>query len=419
MSSAHNLGRSRMVRAAAVLDGFVARHRRSALVFFLLLGVAEGARIVSARKMGDFGAVHDALHRLAAGDQLYVGSSISTAYVYSPFVALALAPLGMVSAGTARFAWFLGTWGALVAAWWLAARLVAYGAPDGTGRGTLAVAAVWYFAYYNGLIGQPTPFLVALVLLAEHAARAGNAGLAGLSIAGAMLVKPFPALLLAYHALHRRGAVVGWALLFTVVGLALPGLWFAAGYPDVLLGWLDVNRQQQTLYDITTWPHQSVSALVYRLAGRRHPAPFAFDPHDPATVAIAVIVAGLLTMTVWATVRSRNATNPIRRDAAFALYLLDWALLPPTSWKHYYVTLLFPGALLARLAVAPGHWRRSAQRMLAGLVLTQIALAAVKPPSRQFVLYEWSACVWLALATFALLAAIAWRRTDVGSDAPP
>lgn len=414
MSTGHAPEASWLIRGAAALEAFVRRHRRRAVQAAVFVVVAEGVRIVVARKMGDFGAVYQALHRLVTGEPLYVGNSVSIAYVYSPLVALVLAPLGMVSAGAARFVWFLSTWGALAASWWLAARLVAHGARDTTGRRALAVAGVWGFAYDNGLIGQATPVMVALVLLAEHASRAGRARLAGLSIAAATLVKPFPALLLVSYVFRRRGVVVVWTLLFLALGLALPALWFGAGYGDVLRGWRVVNHQQQTLYAITSWSHQSISALVYRLAGRRRPRPFALDLHDPAAVAITGIVGALLAVTIWATVATRNGGSPIRRDAAYALYLLDWALLPPTAWKHYYVTLLFPAAVLARLAVEPGRWQRASQTMLATLALSEVALLAVRPPPRPFVLFEWSACVWLGLATFALLAAVALRPDDGG-----
>jgi hypothetical protein len=167
-----------------------------------------------------------------------------------------------------------------------------------------------------------------------------------------------------------------------------------------------VNRQQQRLYYITSWAHQSIASLVYRLAGRQDPPPFAFDVHDPAAVAIAAALLMLLALSAAAAQRSRRGA--LAENAAFGLFLLDWALLPPTAWKHYYLVLLFPAAFAAALATGDTRWRRPAAWTLGTLVLGQLLMILVKPKEAPFVLYELSICVWLALAAFVLLARIAF-----------
>jgi hypothetical protein len=113
----------------------------------------------------------------------------------------------------------------------------------------------------------------------------------------------------------------------------------------------------------------------------------------------------------------RSATRPEVRNAAFALFVVDWALLPPTSWKHYYVVLLVPAAVLAVRVCRQSRGQRAAEWTLAALVLGQVLLFAVKPAAAPFVLYELSACVVLALVAFACIGAVALRADGPDGDA--
>jgi hypothetical protein len=370
-----------------------------------LVLLAEGARVAWTGKSGDFAPVEAAIRRLAAGQPLYLGNPDGPAYVYSPLVALLLAPLHVLPPMALRFAWYAGSWAVLIAAWHLATRLAARDVVAAPAVRALAAAAVLYFAYYNALNGQAMPHMLALVLLAETLDRRGRPRTGGLALAASLLIKPFPVLLLLYYALRRRRAIVGSTLACAALGLLLPAVYFGAGYPAVLRAWWDVNRQQQHLYDITSWAHQSITSAVYRLAGRQNPAPFSFDAHDPAAMGIAAALLGLLAISAAAALRSRGSL--VQENAAFGLFLLDWALLPPTSWKHYYLVLLFPAAFVAVLATGGTRWRRLAAWTLGALVLGQLLMIVIKPKAAPFLVYELSICVWLALAAFLLLARVA------------
>ena len=156
-----------LVKAAAAVEAFAVRHCRAATVVALGVLAAEGARVAWTGRTGDFGPIDEAVRRLTAGAPLYVGNPQGPAYVYSPLVALVLWPLHFLPPAGARFLWFAGTWVALFLAWRLAFRLVAAGGVLPAGTRALAIASVAYFAYYNGLNGQTTPHMLALVLLAE------------------------------------------------------------------------------------------------------------------------------------------------------------------------------------------------------------------------------------------------------------
>jgi len=398
-----------MMRLIYRAGDLIVRYKRVALMVAVVALLAEATRVTWRGKTGDFGPVIDAVNRLAAGEPLYVGNETGPTYPYSPLYALLLQPLGMLPDPAIRFLWYLLTWLFVAGSWSLTARILydreRSDAAVPKGYWFLAVAPVSYFAYYNALNGQPTPLMMFLVILSYYLDRQGRQWLAGIALAASMLIKPFPVIVLGFCLLRRRWLTILSTAVASCVFLILPVLRFKEHYVEVLNRWMQVNRQQQTIYDISDWGHQSISSFWYRAFGRHHPPPFLTDPADPVFWFVWLSIAALVVVTVLTTLAAARTGRQQDEHAAFALYLLCWALLPPTSWKHYYILLLFPCALLAKIALSNEAGGKASMRVLGALVVGLILLHTDLPGVKH-TFYELSTCVFMGLLVFGLLAVL-------------
>jgi len=397
---------STMMRLVFRASGLIARYKRVALVAAIVVVLVEATRVAWRGKTGDFGPVIAVVNRLAAGEPMYVGNETGPAYVYSPLFALLIQPLGILPDKVIRFLWYLLTWVLLAGSWRLAALILYDGERSGAavpkGYWLLAIAPIWYFAYYNALNGQTTPLMMFLVILSYYLDRQGRQWLAGISLAGSMLIKPFPVIVLGFYLLRKRWFTMLSTGVASCVFLILPIIRFKKHYLEVLNSWMQVNRQQQTIYDISDWAHQSISSFWYRVFGRHHPPPFLTDPTDPVFWVVWLSIAALVGVTVMTTLVAARTSRQQDAHAAFAMYLLCWALLPPTSWKHYYILLLFPCALLAKVALSHEVGNKASMGVL-GALFVGLILLHIDLPGIKHTFYEMSTCVFMGLLVFGLL----------------
>lgn len=367
---------------------------------FALLVVAEGMRVGWQGKHGDFKPVISVVNRIASGDPVYAGNPDGPAYVYSPTFALLLFPLHILPDGLIRFLWYLFSWTVLFWSWLLSHRLIfgsSQNAQPPQGYWVLAIAPIWYFAYYNALNGQSTPLMMFLVLISYYLDNQGKSFSSGLALAGSVLIKPFPVIFLGFFLLRRRFRTCLSMLFWVCALMVLPILYFRDAYASTLQEWLAVNRQQQTIYDISSWGHQSVFAFWYRLFGWQNPPPFFLEMSETIFWAIWVSIALIVLTTVCVTFRANRADgNQDKVHVAFALYMLCWAMLPPTSWKHYYILLLFPVALLAKYAIGPSTPNTLA-KVCKGVLLH------IKPACCRHLFYDLSLCLFMGLSAFVTL----------------
>ncbi len=397
-----------ILRYVVAGSDFLARHRKPLLLLMVIIMLAEGARVAWRGKVGDFGPVLGAINRLAAGQDLYVPNPDGPAYVYSPLFALILAPLHILPDVAIRFLWYLASWATLVFSWVLSRKIIfearASAISPPKGFWLLAIVPIAYFPYYNALNGQSTPLMMMLVLLSYQLELSSKPVLSGLSLATSMLIKPFPVIFLAFYLLRRRFKVCLSALFFLLLYMIVPVLYFRSSFKSVLASWFRVTEQQQTLYDISSWGHQSISSFWYRLLGREHPPFLVTDPSDIAFWTIWLSIGAIVGVTVFLTIRSaRPDSTRENQHIVFALYLLCWALLPPTAWKHYYVVLLFPCALLAHFALETSVASARACRNVLIFLLLGIILLHIKPAGHMRLFYDLSLCVIMALSVFVTL----------------
>lgn len=411
------------ISCAQRVAAFLSKHGRTFAILFAIIILAESARVGWRGKHGDFGPVISVVNHIGAGNPLYTGNLNGPAYVYSPTFALLLAPLDVLPDPLIRSLWYLCSWAALIGSWMLSRRIL-FGAPGNTslpqGYWVLAIAPMWHFAYYNALNGQTTPLMMFLVLLSYYLDQRDKSLLAGLSLAGSLLIKPFPIIFLGFYLLRRRLRTCLSTIAWLSLLLLLPILYFRNAYDTVLKDWIAVNRQQQTIYDISDWGHQSLSALWYRIFDWQRPPPFLSDPSDPVFWAIWASIALVALSTILFTLRSNRHCDPAADHATFALYMLCWAMLPPTSWKHYYVVLIFPLAVLAKYALLPNTTPRLARISLKLLVFSffGITLLHIAPDDYKRQVFEYSPYLFMALSVFATLCTAHWLQARSPSTTP-
>ena len=374
-----------LVALSRKADPFFIRHAKPLRLLLLLLLLIECARLVYQGKMGDFVPIYTGATRLLAGEPLYLERT-SAAYVYSPFIAFLFSPLTMLPLGFAKALFFVLCCFSALAAMRLTRQIIWRDVrempPETVGFYFLTLSSSLYF-WWNALgHGQSTPLMVALCIASYHYDLKEKPLVSGASLALALSFKPFPIVFLFFYAVQRRWRTVASSMAFLALSLLLPLLWFGSSYREVLGRWTAVSRQQQYLHDITTQTHQSVSAMWYRFFGHARPDPFALDITDPAVCFIVLTWLAIISLVVLMAIRSRSgpAANPASSDALFGACMICWAVLPPTAWKHYYVTLLFPAALVARVALRGSAASRPASHVLASLVASLLILSVLRSP---------------------------------------
>jgi len=388
-----------MTSLAVRCEQFLRRRKVWTAAAVLTLVALDGAHMVWRGKMGDFKPLHEAAVRLREGEALYEPRA-GRAYQYSPAFAFLLVPLGLLPLAAAKAVWYAVGVLSIAAAWRLAARLLWPEAAPAVGFHLLMLCVPLLFARNNLLHGQSTPLLLMLALMSYDLDARGRPWLAGACLAAGLMVKPFPAIFLLFYLLRRRWRT---ALAFGLVAaaiLAAPAAYFQETYPAVLRGWYDVVRHHETLVAVEGHTNQSVTAFWYRLFGVGHAAALHLERTLP-NAAVALSVLGFVGASCWRAVR---ATDAARAVTAFSLFMICWAALPPYGWKHYYVTLLLPCGVLAKLALENGPWGRAACRML---VICLLTVAALHIPffSVSDVLHRLSAVLAMGTAIFVFLVA--------------
>jgi len=284
-------------------------------------------------------------------------------YVYPPAFAVAMRPLAGLSFEQARAAWMLVgalCLGAACVALWalLRAQALALGADDLT---VWLVYAAALAAILNSAgvhsdirVGSVGALLwLAFTVIAWCMTRDGRpAGLCGIALAAATIVKLTPIAVVAWAAWRgaRRAALI--ALLFCVAS-ALPAL--AVFGPGIHVDWL--RRGLWTRYaSVDAWAvNQSLAAVVVRLFEPR--AMVDATARVPAAAGILIVLASLAIVVATVAVlvlhrrRGRDAATPMRALAPVELGVVVLAILlvMRLTWVHTLAAVAFvwPTQMLA------------------------------------------------------------------------
>jgi hypothetical protein len=284
---------------------------------------------------------------------------------YPPAFLLAFEPLTMLPIRTAYWIWQAIIVASLIGATLIVVRELN---PPAAHYYALAVGGVLLYPEVYGMLyeSQPTAILLLLVVAAFSLDRRERSAPAGLTLAASALLKMYPALASGYFLMRRRWATIAWAVIFSLVGLAITGVHSIrdfAHFGIVGSNWLSTD----------TWLRNDRSIAI--LSNLRVPIDAIFGTSPSATgialwfgltaLADAAVVAAAFYMTY------RAAAARSLDMACCGLWLAAAIVVSPIGWGHY-LPFLIPLilAILALLASADEVDTAGAVLFLAGLTGT-------------------------------------------------
>ena len=354
-------------------------------------------------------------------------------YMYLPVFAVVMVPfallIGAWPAGAAGMALAAGLWYLLSVAMlahliWLSARLAKRFWPDTkynlTQLSMLALLGVLWPAMSGLARGQASVLIGYLVILGVWAMIAACRWLAGGAMAGAVVLKVFPALFFPYWLFTRRWMLLTTATIWMVLLVfVFPG--FALGWQrniDFLKQWvsdvaLPANKSSESetdqryaqMIDPRLSRNQSLHGVMIRYLAPQN-IPESAGREKLATRIGLVLRLLVLGITAWACTRAIGGGRAGRGDRAAMLLhacalILCMLLVSPVSWLHSYVLLALPLAVAAAIAGTDPQSRASkffGRAYIAYLILLLIGLAEPirllgSPMWGAAVL--WGSCMWM------------------------
>lgn len=281
------------------------------------------------------------------------GVSNPNYYLYPPLFAVAMLPLALVPYATA-FAIWLG-----VNVLLLAASLALFLAGR---RGSLLVTAscvlvagAFHPVWHHLKIGQSSLLVLFLLALTMRLLLRGRDVGAGIALAGAILLKLTPGILLVFLAARRRWRALASAAAAMLVLSLLSGLVAGVEPQATYFGEMVPLLGAGTAF----YPNQSLNGLITRLLGLGdyRKADLSLDLAAPRILGLAgglVVVA----LSLAAVVRRRRDGSPEAIEDGFAVLILASLMASPISWEHHYVIALLPGWILIRRWGVTGSARR-------------------------------------------------------------
>lgn len=323
----------------------------------------HGAELALAGEENLYAAEHwPALDSQATPESRFAGMTIEDPYQYPPPFLL-LPALGV--ALTARWdlllaAWFAINAGLFVAAWAGLARWIG-GHSGATALWLLPLAAMAFPVIYNFQFGQFHLAAVSLAVLGMMAFDRGRTLAGGFLVAGAVVAKVFPALLVAYLVGRRRwkdvGAVALAGVALTVVALAVFGTAPFTAFLDYQLPRLGdgsafaFDEAWPEVSELVIVDNQGIFGLARKLGASK--------PAAATAGRVFALLLGLAAIGLGALRRERNALE----SAWLWLALLGLgSMASPGAWGDYVPSVAIwllafvaaRSAASARLAAALG-----------------------------------------------------------------
>jgi alpha-1,2-mannosyltransferase len=330
------------------------------------------ARYLVGRHLGfDFKPVWEASRHVLDGASPYPSPHASALggeqqFVYPPLAALLAAPLAAFPFGVAA---------ALFAVVELIATFLTLRVLDVRDWRCYGVTLLWYPVIQNFLIGSLTSLLALGLAVAWRYRDRGSAS----AFVTAMLIgaKVFLWPMVFWLVATRRTRTAAWAVALALVGVAFSwaviGFGGLASYPR-LLG--ELSRLEE-------WKSYSVVAFGLVLG-----LPI-------AAARVLAILAGALVLIAAVLVGRRHPRDEEADTRAFVLALGAAFLFSPIVWTHYLALLVVPIAITRRnlsplwfvplaMWVTPGQSDGQAWRVVVGMGVWIVVLAATSRPTRSF-----------------------------------
>jgi Glycosyltransferase family 87 len=286
---------------------------------------------------------------LGVREEDHVGMRLN---VHPPLTALLLVPLTFLSFPVATLIWTLGCVLLLGGLVYLLVKELDLPLASPWWQIVALIMLSWYPVWLHLHLGQFTILLAALIFAAWYALRRGRDALAGGLLAGAILLKIFPVILLAYAVINRRWRML-WATLAVMLVLVL--IQTAIGprqWPDYFLQVAPKNAAEW----MNNPRNASLASISLRLFVENAEVAPMFDLPSaelPTRVTLYAIALACVAAVLW---RRRGAHD---LTGEYSLLLCAMVLLSPLSWEHSFIFLLLPlAAIWQRLRAWPGVWRR-------------------------------------------------------------
>ena len=335
------------------------------------------------------------------------------AYVYPPPFAVLMVPFAMMSVFWGALVWYLisvslTAWAAVMCVRMVQDEKRLVGDPFVLAAVPVVLVLVLLM---SGLTrGQASVPVMWLVVAALYFHREKRDLLAGTCLAGAVLVKVFPVVLLAYFVWRRHWTI----LIAAVTAIALGSLVLPSGVfgwnrnLQYLQEWQRVvatpalaagsSREQSALNEQLLDPqklrNQSLEAVLWRLMGPVVARPMA--------MVIGLAMAGA----IWLVGRRAARDSELLIISA----ILVWTLLvPPVSESHYFVMLLLPLAALTLLATRETD---ATTRILTRVVLILFGAVSLVAGNIKSLQHYGPLC-WATLALWAVLLLVVARRNQL------
>jgi hypothetical protein len=334
-------------------------------------------------------------------------------YVYPPPFALLMMPFAVIPLIWASLIWYLLSVTAIVFSvrltWALLATVHCH---SGNLRwlALLPSALVLWLLISALQHGQTTPLVLWLVMTALACERSGRNVCGGIALAAAILIKVFPALLIAYFVWRRKWRVVGITIIAMFMGgFILPSLIYGARrnltYWNEWIGIValpavssqsdvESNPLGRTLLSPSLLNNQSLSAVLWRIKG---------GAQSSRMIALAILAA--MAIITWLAGRR---TQPDCDLALLSSFIAWMVLVPPVSWAHYFMLLLLPLTVLVFLLRQEQDWVTRLV-MASSLVIFGICCSISPIPHWQF----WGSLCWGTIVLWFALVIMMVRRSPL------
>ncbi|HXI84572.1 MAG TPA: glycosyltransferase family 87 protein [Verrucomicrobiae bacterium] len=334
------------------------------------------------------------------------------AYVYPPPFAILMAPFAQLSVFWGALVWYVISVALIVWALVMCVRAVrAVFSVDChlliLSTIPIAMLLVWFM---SGLTrGQASVLLMWLVLAAFCWHWEGHDLRGGACLAGAVLLKAFPLVLLGYFVWRRKWKLLLAAVVTIIIGgLILPGAMI--GFKRNLASWEHwerivarpalANESQRTqsglndqLLDPQKPRNQSLPAVLSRLTN-----------NSVARVATVFLGLGMIGA-MWTVGRKAGEGSELLIASAVITWML---LVPPVSETHYFILLLLP--LMALLAVAMNEPDDTTRRIIRWTLIVFCTLVLASASIRRLEVV--GAPCWGTLMVWMALLLVVIRREN-------
>ena len=385
----------------------------------------------------------------AAGQAVLDGSNIYSAhnrrdwyFMYLPIFATAMVPFALLDPFYGSLIWYLLSVlmfaHTLKVSTRLARRTFPYSRLQDRWVVLLTLLLVLWPAASAIARGQASILVTYLVILAVLFHLQRKHWLAGFFLAGSIVIKAFPVLLLVYFLAKGRFKVVKTTTAFLALFvLILPAAVFGVrGNTALLQQWLatvalptttpeffreDIRYPQ--LIDPRVAKNQSIQAVTIRhLAGATAESAIALRETVARRIALAINLA-LLMAAAWLCLRRRSREDPTHVVSECSLVMLLMLLLSPVSWVQNYILLTLPLAVSVAAATDKAGQRSSlgfrvalvsyfAANILSLIVPSLFTLGAfLFGAAAIWMSFAWKLAPWSAITNLRSLPSVAPRSS--------